>query len=79
MLYVLEGFAHGFCVLSEIAEVIYKTTSVYSSEAETGIIWNDKDLNIDWPINEPILSAKDKKWPTLKDADVKFYYKEARC
>jgi len=76
MLYVPEGYAHGFCVLSEIAEVIYKSTNVYSAEAETGIIWNDRDLNIDWPIKEPILSAKDKKWSTLKDADIKFYYKE---
>jgi dTDP-4-dehydrorhamnose 3,5-epimerase len=75
ILYVPETFAHGFCVLSEIAEVLYKTTSIYSAEAEAGIIWNDKDLNIEWPVKEPILSAKDKKWPVLKNADIKFYYK----
>ena len=72
ILYVPETFAHGFCVLSEVAEVIYKTTNVYSAEAEAGIIWNDEDLNIEWPVKEPILSEKDKKLPALKDADVKF-------
>jgi dTDP-4-dehydrorhamnose 3,5-epimerase len=74
MLYVPNTFAHGFCVISEIAEVIYKTTNVYSAEAEAGIIWNDEDLNIEWPIKEPILSEKDKKLPPLKDADIRFYY-----
>jgi dTDP-4-dehydrorhamnose 3,5-epimerase len=74
MLYIPNTFAHGFCVISEIAEVIYKTTNVYSAEAEAGIIWNDEDLNIEWPIKEPILSEKDKKLPPLKDADIRFYY-----
>ena len=76
ILYVPAGLAHGFCVLSEVAEVIYKTTDVYSAESEAGIIWNDEDLNIEWPIKEPILSAKDKKLPSLKNADVRFYYTE---
>ena len=72
MLYVPEGFAHGFCVLSGIAEVIYKTTDVYSAPSEAGIIWNDEDLNIEWPVKKPDLSERDKKWPTLKEADIKF-------
>lgn len=76
MVYVPEGFAHGLCVLSEVAEVTYKTTNVYLPEAEAGVIWNDEDLNIEWPVKEPILSAKDKKWPRLQDADIKFYYGE---
>ena len=74
ILYVPAGFAHGFCVLSEIAEVIYKTTSVYSAESEAGIIWNDKDLNIEWPVKKPLLSEKDEGWPTLNSADIRFHY-----
>lgn len=76
MLYVPEGFAHGFYVLSDIAEVTYKTTNVYSAQCEAGVIWNDEDLNIKWPVKEPILSARDKKWPRLQDVDIKFYYGE---
>jgi dTDP-4-dehydrorhamnose 3,5-epimerase len=79
-LYVPEGFAHGFCVLSEVAEVLYKTTNIYSAESEAGIVWNDRDLRIEWPIKKPILSEKDSKLPGLKDADIKFHYsEESRC
>jgi dTDP-4-dehydrorhamnose 3,5-epimerase len=76
MLYIPAGLAHGFCVLSDIAEVIYKTTDVYSLKSEAGIIWNDAELNIEWPVKDPILSAKDEKWPALRDADIRFHYME---
>lgn len=69
MLYVPAGFAHGFCVISEDAEIQYMTTEEYAPELEAGVIWNDPDLAIDWPISEPILSAQDRGWPRLKDAD----------
>ena len=67
MLYIPRGFAHGFQVLSEYAHVIYKVDNIYAPEYESGLIWNDPDVNIKWPIKNPILSEKDMKWPTLKE------------
>ncbi|MFA4640559.1 dTDP-4-dehydrorhamnose 3,5-epimerase [Pyrococcus kukulkanii] len=67
-LYIPRGFAHGFVVLSDIAEVVYKVDNVYAPSYEAGIIWNDPDIGIKWPIDNLILSEKDKKWPTLKEA-----------
>ncbi|ELA7919004.1 dTDP-4-dehydrorhamnose 3,5-epimerase [Vibrio alginolyticus] len=58
--YIPPGFAHGFCVLSESACFQYKCTDYYDPHDECGIIWNDSDLNISWPIEEPVLSEKDK-------------------
>ena len=66
-LYVPEGFAHGFLVLSEDALVNYKCTDLYNKEAEQGICWNDNEIGIDWPVKEPILSAKDADAPTLRE------------
>lgn len=65
-LWIPEGFAHGFLVLSDIAEFVYKTTNYYYPECERGLIWNDPSLNISWPIDdEPQLSTKDSRAATL--------------
>lgn len=65
-LWIPEGFAHGFIVLSDVAEFVYKTTNYYHPESDRGIIWNDPTLEIEWPVNiEPILSDKDKKQPSF--------------
>jgi dTDP-4-dehydrorhamnose 3,5-epimerase len=74
-LYIPIGFAHGFCVLSNEAEAIYKSSNEYSPEHEQGIIWDDPQININWPIKNPILSEKDLKNPSLKKADNNFIYK----
>ena len=72
MLYVPAGFAHGFCVTSDEAEVHYMTSEEYAPECEAGIIWNDPELSIDWPISEPVLSERDRKWPVLRKAQNTF-------
>jgi dTDP-4-dehydrorhamnose 3,5-epimerase len=64
-LYVPEGFAHGFCVTSANALVVYKCTDFYVPQSEGGILWNDPDLGIDWPVHSPILSDKDKRYIPL--------------
>ncbi len=69
-LWVPAGFAHGFVVLSETAEFLYKTTDYYHPEHERSVLWSDPDLNIDWPFNfEPKLAAKDAQAPLFKDAE----------
>lgn len=66
-LYVPEGFAHGFCVTSETAEVVYKCTSLYAPEQEGSLLWSDPDIGIEWPIAEPKLSPKDKAGVPLEN------------
>lgn len=66
-LYVPEGCLHGFVVVSEIADVIYKCTDFYDPKDEVGVIWNDPAFNIPWPIMAPLLSAKDEKLPRFSD------------
>ena len=73
-LYVPEGFAHGFSVLSEEADVFYKVNKEYSQETEAGIIWNDPTMNIPWSIKQPIISEKDNSLPLLKNIDANFTY-----
>ncbi|MEJ2733362.1 MAG: dTDP-4-dehydrorhamnose 3,5-epimerase [Anaerolineae bacterium] len=72
MLYVPVGFAHGFCALSDRADVLYMVTDEYAPECDRGLLWNDPDIGIDWPITTPILSAKDAQLPTLRQADNNF-------
>jgi dTDP-4-dehydrorhamnose 3,5-epimerase len=67
--YIPPGFAHGFCVLSEMAEVVYKCTDLYFPEHERTLLWNDPALGIEWPLGEPILSAKDQRGKPLAEAD----------
>lgn len=61
------GFARGFCVLSEYAEIQYKCTGIYNNKAESGILWNDPAIGIEWPVKDPVLSEKDKKAQTLAE------------
>jgi len=72
--YVPPGFAHGFLVLSDEAEFTYKCTDFYKGPDEGGIIWNDTDIGVEWPLdeNELILSEKDKQWKRLKDTATDF-------
>lgn len=65
--WIPEGFAHGFCVLSEFATFTYQCTALYDPVADAGVRWNDVDIGIDWPVSEPLLSDKDGKTPLLKD------------
>jgi len=77
-IYVPEGFAHGFCVLSEDALVMYKCTNFYEPGAERGVLWSDPGLGISWPVQEPLLSPKDSVSPKLEEipiADLPVYNK----
>ena len=66
-IYIPPGFAHGFCVLSPIAQVEYKCTDFYDPSGELGIRWNDPAIAIEWPVSEPRLSDRDRLNPTLAD------------
>ena len=73
MLYIPAGFAHGFCVRSDVAEICYKSSDEYSPENDRGIMWNDPEIGIDWNLDtNPVISEKDSKHPLLKDADNNF-------
>jgi len=70
-LWVPPGFLHGFCVVSESAEIQYKCTELYHPEDELGVAWNDPDLALGWPVDAPLLSAKDAALPRLRDVEAR--------
>ncbi|MDD3223925.1 MAG: dTDP-4-dehydrorhamnose 3,5-epimerase [Clostridium sp.] len=73
--YIPEGFAHGFLVLSDEAEFVYKCTDLYHPEVEGGIAWNDPEVGVEWPtegIDNLIFSDKDKKWKSLRESKIEF-------
>ena len=82
MFYIPIGFAHGFLVLSDIAEFCYKVDNIYDHESEGGVMWNDKEINIKWPkidgIQEYLTSEKDSKWPTLNELRSEGLFQEYR-
>ncbi|HPJ30174.1 MAG TPA: dTDP-4-dehydrorhamnose 3,5-epimerase [Methanothrix sp.] len=68
-LYIPRGCAHGFLTLSEVSEVEYKVDNTYAPNSEGGLIWNDPDVDISWPIDDLIISERDRLWPTLRELD----------
>lgn len=73
LLYIPPGFAHGFCVLSAEADVIYQVTAEYSAPHDRGIRWNDPQIGVEWPLDEPLLSEKDGQQPYLNAAENTFF------
>ena len=72
MFYIPVGLAHGFCVLSDEVDFLYKVSAPYSPEHDRGIIWNDPSIDIHWPLDAPLLSVKDLNLPLLRHADINF-------
>jgi dTDP-4-dehydrorhamnose 3,5-epimerase len=72
LLWIPPGFAHGYLVLSDVAEVAYKVTAEYAAPLDRGVLWNDPAIGIDWPVRDPVVSAKDETQPTLADAENPF-------
>lgn len=68
-IYMASGFAHGFCVLSEIADLHYKVSRFYDHADEGGLLWNDPQIGIRWPIEAPVVSKRDGAYPTLRELD----------
>lgn len=66
-LYIPAGFAHGFCVMSEVAELEYQCSDFYDPTSERGVMWNDPDLAINWPVTNPVISDRDRQHPRLRD------------
>lgn len=78
MFFISEGFAHGFLTLEDNTVFCYKCTALYNKQSEQGLIWNDKTLNIDWQIENPILSDKDKLWQDFQSFNSPFDFDKCR-
>ncbi|MBQ9432571.1 MAG: dTDP-4-dehydrorhamnose 3,5-epimerase [Kiritimatiellae bacterium] len=72
-IFIPAGFAHGFCVMSDIAEINYKCSEFYDHKDDRGIRWNDPELGVEWPVTDPILSEKDRRQPFLCEAELPLY------
>ncbi|MDA4122210.1 MAG: dTDP-4-dehydrorhamnose 3,5-epimerase [Thaumarchaeota archaeon] len=71
LIYIPKGFAHGYCVLSRGATIMYKLSEEYDPSLDRGIAWNDPRIGIKWPVDSPIISQKDASWPPLRDSGVR--------
>lgn len=74
LLWIPEGFAHGYVALSDVADVHYKVTAEYRPELDRGVLWSDPAIDIEWPVDEPLVSPKDREQPTLDACDNPFRY-----
>lgn len=72
MFWIPEGFAHGYCAMSETVEIAYYSTAEWAPDCERGILWSDPAIGIEWPVHSPVMSAKDEQWPLLENADNNF-------
>jgi dTDP-4-dehydrorhamnose 3,5-epimerase len=72
LLWIPPGFAHGYLVLSDVADVYYKCTEEYRPELDRGVLWSDPAIGVEWPVADPVVSAKDREQPTLADCDNPF-------
>jgi dTDP-4-dehydrorhamnose 3,5-epimerase len=68
-LFIPDGFGHGFCLLSDEADVVYRLTDYYDPERETGVAWDDPEIAVEWPISDPVLSERDRSAPRLAELD----------
>jgi dTDP-4-dehydrorhamnose 3,5-epimerase len=72
LIYIPKGFAHGFCTLTDVSEILYKVDNFYNQDSESGLIWNDSELGIDWPVTHPVLSNKDGLNMSFKEFKIKY-------
>lgn len=78
LLWVPPGFAHGYVVLSDVADVHYMVTAEYDAALDRGVLWNDPEIGVDWPVAAPMVSAKDRAQPTLAECDNPFHAKRTQ-